>query len=213
MLSANGVILALMRATGASPTTEPSGTTHPPAAYTKDVAASAAVLGGMGAAWLFWGSSQADAPWALILRLAAPVGIVLAIIAVMRRLRAPGRSMHDSGSGGNRFWNIAAGLELAAIVAGAFVLVQLGHPMLVICWAHLIMGIHWLPMIGFYRIRSLAISGVVAIVLSVVGAVNYFATGGWPGLIVGGLGGLAMILMSGYQLATLPKASDPRQTG
>ena len=52
-------------------TTQPTQTTPPLAAYPKDVAASAAVLGGMGAAWLFWGSSLAASPWPLVLRLAS----------------------------------------------------------------------------------------------------------------------------------------------
>ena len=52
-------------------TTQPTQTTPPLAAYPKDVAASTAVLGGMGAAWLFWGSSLAASPWPLVLRRAS----------------------------------------------------------------------------------------------------------------------------------------------
>lgn len=188
-------------------TTQPTQTTPPLAAYPKDVAASAAVLGGMGAAWLFWGSSLAASPWPLALRLLAIGGLVLAVLAVRARMRASGPSMHDPGAGGNKFWNIMVLIEIAAIAAGVFVLQRIGHPMLLICWAHLVMGLHWLPLVRFYRIGSLVISAFAAIVLALAGFAWYFATSSWPGLITGGLGGLAMMAMSAYQLMSLRRAS------
>lgn len=185
-------------------------TTPQTPAYPKDVAASAAVLGGMGGAWLFWGGSLAAPPWPTVLRLLAIAGIVLAVLAVRARMRASGPSMHDPGAGGNRFWNLMVIIEVLAIAAGIAVVLRLGHPALVICWTHLVMGAHWLPMARFYRIGSLVVSGVVAIVLALAGAAWHLATGGWPGLIVGGLGGLAMMAMSGYQVARLGRtAGEP----
>ena len=58
----------------------------------------------------------------------------------------------------------------------------------------------------FYRIGSLVISAFAAIVLALAGFAWYFATSSWPGLITGGLGGLAMMAMSAYQLMSLRRA-------
>lgn len=167
--------------------------------YARDLAASATVLAGMSAAWLLWGSSMAEESAAGPMRLMIPVCLVLAVWAMIVRQRHRGPSLHDGG-GGNAFWLRMVVIEIAGIAAGVLLLSWLDLPMLVICWVHLVMGVHWWPMATFYGIPSLRISAVVAVLVALAGFGWYAATESWPGVIVGGLGGLAMVAMAAYQI-------------
>lgn len=160
--------------------------------YARDLAASATILGFGAVAWFGWGSriapDWASAVLATLMALAALVGM----LAVRARRAAPEGTLHHGV--GLRSWWLWLIVEVVAIVAGGAVLVANGHPLYVICWTHLVMGLHFLPLAHTYRIVTLTWTGVACSAIAIIAAAAQAFAGVSAGLTVGGLGGLTMVV-------------------
>ncbi len=138
-----------------------------------DALVGAAVAGGFGLAWAFWGASGLSGAVSLVVRVAA-IAIGVAIIARSTRLRRSGSRAGDApaGSRGGSIFGPAASrrivaLELIALAAGAVVLRASGHPGHTIAWFAAVVGVHFIGFghffwRGFYVIGAILIAGAIA---------------------------------------------------
>lgn len=168
------------------------------APYPRDLAACAAVLSFAAIAWFAWGSGLAPA-WGSTLLLAGMLpAVIVGVTAIRTRLRTPGGSLHQGA--GLKSWWLWLGVEVALILVGNIVLIRTGHPVYVICWTHLIMGLHFIPLARTYRIATLVWTGALCSIVA-VGAAALQAVGAVPtGLTVGGLGGAVMVASAAVML-------------
>lgn len=165
------------------------------APFLRDIAATAMVLTTAAAIWFSWGAGTAPDPWPIALGVACLPAVGFGALAWWVRRRLPPGTIFDTrGKEAGRVSGIAFGLEFVAIAVGAVVLTLVGLVPLVICWAHLVMGLHWWPLAGLYKIPSLRASAVAAVIVGLGGALAWLAAGLSTGLVVGGLGGLTMLV-------------------
>lgn len=165
------------------------------APFPRDIAATAMILTAAAAIWFSWGAGTAPDPWPAALGAACLPALGFGALSwwVRRRL-PPGTVFATRGKEAGRVSGIAFGLEFVAIAIGAVVLTLVGLVPLVICWAHLVMGLHWCPLARLYAIPSLRASAVAAVLVGLGGALAWLAADVSTGVVVGGLGGLTMLV-------------------
>lgn len=185
--------------TGTATTTETGTHDRPP--YAIDLAACATILAFASVGWQAWGSATAPTPVGIAMGLAMMASLVVGVLAVITRRRSPAGTLHRGAV--LRQWWLWFIVEFALILAGNLVLGANGLADYMICWTHLVMALHFIPLGIVYRVRLLQVSAALGTVIAVIGTAA-LALGGIPaGPIVGGLGGLAM---TGVAIAMIARA-------
>lgn len=159
--------------------------------FARDLASSASVLAFASAMWQAWGSSTAPTAVGIAMGVALVAGIVVGVVAQLTRRHTPTDSLHSGAV--LRGWWLWLGIETVGILAGNLVLGLTGHFAYVICWTHLVMALHFIPLGRSYGISLLKVSAALGTVISVAGALGMALAAIPAGPVVGGLGGLAML--------------------
>lgn len=184
----------------------PTTSARPP--YARDLASSASVLAFASALWQAWGSATAPRSVGAAMVVALVVGIAVGVIAQLTRRRTPTDSLHSGAV--LRSWWMWLGIEVVAIFVGNMILGLAGHAEYVICWTHLVMALHFIPLGRSYGIGLLNVSAALGAVIAVAGALGMALAGIPAGPVVGGLGGLAMV---GVAIAMIVRARALTRAG
>ena len=167
----------------------------------------AVVLAGASIAWFFWGRSSgvADVP----LLIGAGLGVALTMVAALVTARTAGASTMSQDPAARRVYWIALVAEVIAALAGASLLVTLGHPSLVIAWVLAVMGAHFIPLGRAFHAPVLFGTAAVCMLVAIVAAVAELWYGFPAPPIAGGLGGLTLLVSSAVALVVAATRQAP----
>lgn len=163
------------------------------AALPRDVAATALVLAIASVAWFGWSTADVDGAWAVVATIGMLAGLVVAGLALVRVVRTRGTGSVMADAAARRRYNVVVGLEVVLIFLGVSVLNRLDLIAQLAPWILLVVAVHFLPLARLFRVRALAVCGVVLIVVALAAAVVE-AGGVLAGTaLAGGAGGAVML--------------------
>ena len=123
------------------------------------------IMSGFAALWFVWGLSALGSVPALVLLVPAAVSGTMIALASRIPVTADGATRKRVG----RVVGIASGLEGLAIFAAANVLNWTGHTGYFVCATAAIVGLHFLPLAHFFRVRSYYVAGAALMALAAGG--------------------------------------------
>jgi hypothetical protein len=121
------------------------------------------IMSGFASLWFVWGLSALGSVPALVLLV--PVAVTGTLIALASRIRMTADEATRKRIG--RVVGIASGIEGVAIFAAVNVLNWTGHAGYVVCATAAIVGLHFLPLAYFLRVRSYYVAGALITALAV----------------------------------------------
>jgi hypothetical protein len=123
------------------------------------------IMSGFAALWFVWGLSALSSVPALVLLL--PVVVSGTMIALAWRIPVTADEATRRRIG--RVVGIASGIEGVAIFAAANVLNWTGHAGYFVCATAAIVGLHFLPLAHFFRVRNYYLAGAAMVALAAAG--------------------------------------------
>lgn len=177
------------------------------AATPRDLAVNGLVLGFAGAMWLGWGQDGAPAGWVVPLAVCSAVGLLVAVVGVIRTWQYRRGDSAMSQPQGRRTYRRVVGLEAVAIAAGGTALGVTGHTAYTAVWVLFIVGLHFVPLGRLFRIQSLAVVGVLAVLASVGAAISGLTGTAAPTAVAGGVGGILLIVFGAWSLLVHQQAA------
>ncbi len=173
----------------ARPATAPSVT----AAYPRDLATTALILGVAGFAWFGWAQAGPPAGWSVPLGIGSAAGLAVALAGgvLSWRLRSGAAAMHDPRRRSG-YWRVVA-FEVIAIVVGVIVLDVTGQAAYLPAWILLIVGVHFIPLARLFGTPGLRLAGLALIGVAAGAAVAGAASDILPSAVAGAGGGLVCV--------------------
>ena len=139
--------------------------TAPPAtaAYPRDLATTALILGGAGFVWFGWAQAGPPAGWSIPLGIGSAAGLAVALAGgvLSWRPRSGAAAMHDPRLRSG-YWRVVA-FEVIAIVLGVIALEATGQRAYLPAWILLIVGVHFIPLARLFGTPGLRLAGVALI--------------------------------------------------
>lgn len=174
----------------------------------RDLATNALVLGAAAFVWFGWAQEGPPPGWSPLLAVGSGLGVVLAVVALVAMLRLKDGSAMSTRAG-RRTYGITVGVELLVAVLGVVALTLTGYATFISPWILAVVGLHFIPMARLFRIRLLAVAGVVLTVVALAAAIIGGLTDVLPSAVAGGVGGLALL---GFSAASLYQARSGNRT-
>lgn len=167
-----------------------------------DVCATAGVLGVAAAAWLAWSLAGGELPVVPVVVLMV-VTVAAGMFGFVLRFRVGGGGVHAGNKAAYRTYNRSLLFEVVAIVAGVVVLGRLGVAEYIPAWTLAMMGLHFLPLAGLYRIPALRVVAGIVVVISVLGVLAGVTGWAMPATVACGLGGLALFVTAVWLIGSV----------
>jgi hypothetical protein len=166
----------------------------------RDLAVNGLVLGFAGAMWLGWAQQSPPAGWVAALAIFSGLGALVAIAGGVLTWQNRHSESAMSRMQGRRTYFRVVGLEGLVIAAGGTALGLTGHSDYNAAWVLFIVGAHFVPLGRLFRIPSLMVVGALAVLVSVVAAVEGLLGTVAPSAIAGGIGGVLLVLFGAWSL-------------
>lgn len=191
-----------------------SGTAQPPtAAYPRDLATTALILGVAGFAWFGWAQAGPPAGWSVPLGIGSAAGLAVALAGgvLSWRLRSGAAAMHDPRRRSG-YWRVVA-FEVIAIVVGVIALEVAGRTAYLPAWILLIVGIHFIPLARLFGTPGLRLAGVALIGVAAAAAAAGAASDILPSAVAGAGGGLVCLACGASCLRLAYRRASQREAG
>ena len=204
--------------------------TAPPAtaAYPRDLATTALILGVAGFVWFGWAQAGPPAGWSIPLGIGSAAGLAVALAGgvLSWRLRSGAAAMHDPRLRSG-YWRVVA-FEVIAIVLGVIALEAAGQTAYLPAWILLIVGVHFIPLARMFGTRGLRLAGMALIGVAAGAAAAGAASDIPPSAVAGAGGGLVCVacaascMRPAYQrafqraagpVAACPEGGSPASSG
>ncbi len=163
------------------------------AAYPRDLATTAVILGVAGFVWFGWAQAGSPVGWPIPLYVGSAAGLAVALAGgvLAWRLRSGAAAMYNPRTRAG--YRRVVAVEVIAIVLGVIALDVTGQPAHLPAWILLIVGIHFIPLARLFLTPGLRLAGVLLIAVAVAAAAAGATGDIQPSAIAGAGGGLVCV--------------------